>query len=227
MALPWLLPSVVLSRVSKTHSIQTVMLAWGISAFMGVVLLIAPFVHAMRVEGRAHFPGRPGRGLAGKPWGPLAPSITARIGLLVTPVAIFIGYRAGLHPIGLAFVAALGASILVAYVRSMHGLRMQRERLIARPDAEGDRAVPRGQALSMVSRVMRVPPEKLYATDRFGQEVGTLHPFDETLDRLGGRLVLLKKECGRDLSIERLQTVGEFIEEWNSCSTRSKASKAI
>jgi hypothetical protein len=103
---------------------------------------------------------------------------------------------------------------------------MQRMRLSARVDAAGNQIVTSGEALTLVSTVMRVPQQKIYASDRFGEDVGSLHLFDDILDRLGGRLVLLKKKSGCDLSIEHIRTVGGFAEAWEDCLTRSKADGA-
>jgi hypothetical protein len=221
MVAPLLFGESLLASVARSYSTQFIMMAWGVSVFAGIALLFLPFYFALQAQGRVRFKGRPPLGLAGKEWGPMAPDVVFPIAFLVSPFAIFLGLRAGLRPAGLAVIVAFGAITLIAYLRKERIRRRQRRELTSRPDATGTLILPQGDGASAVAKVLRIPPEKLYATDQFGREVGSLHLLDETLDRLGGMLLMRQKNAGRRLAVEGIQTLRDYIDEWERCDTDS------
>jgi hypothetical protein len=214
---PWLLPHEVTSRVAKSYAIETVMLMWGASMLIGVGLVYFPLHFALKREGRSHFKGRPKIGLAGKPWGPMAPSILVPVLLFSMPVAIVVGYRAGLGLYAMGTLAVLLAVLLVAQSRKQADIKKQRQEISQRTAMRSDRLMPESPGLLAVAHVLRVSPDKLRASDILGEHVGTFHTFDETLDRLGGILLMRQKKAGRSLDIEHIKTVGAFVQEWDHC----------
>jgi hypothetical protein len=73
-------------------------------------------------------------------------------------------------------------------------------------------------AIGLVASVVRVPRQKLRWSDRFGSDIGTFSALDETLDRLGGRLLLEQSKAGRPLELENIKTLGDYVSEWICCN---------
>ena len=72
--------------------------------------------------------------------------------------------------------------------------------------------------MELIASVALVPQQKLRWTDRFGSEIGTFSSLDETLDRLGGRLLMEQSKADRPLELENIKTIGDYVTEWMCCN---------
>ncbi len=190
-----------------------------------LVTLNAVLSH-LRGSGRAAIAGQPSLGLAGKPWGALVPGAWMPPVLLLLIVAFAIGWRAGIG--GPLVVPALPICLILFgyYVRILWSIerarRVLRRRGVGSPFQEiqmkNFEKTEFQSAVAVIASAARISPEKLRWTDRFGFEIGTFSSFDETLDRLGGRLLIEQNRARRPLVLENIRTIGDYVCEWVACT---------
>lgn len=91
-----------------------------------------------------------------------------------------------------------------AVLRTQHSVSAKRQALLAREELQSSVAVSGDEPLSILARQLRVPKEKLRGADRFGLEIGTFSVLDETLDRLGEKLLSQQRKALRPLELENI-----------------------
>ena len=199
---------------------------WGASALSGALLLFNAALVLLRRQGRAAIAGRPEHGLAGKAWGVLAPGIWVPPVLVSAVIALSIGWETGIGGVlvlpALVICLAFGA----VYFRTVWLVWRRRRALHQRNDTNleaatgttGLQSEPEFQtAVQLIASLIGVPPMKLRGSDRFGSEIGTFASLDETLDRLGGLLLLEQRKSHRQLSLEHIETINDYAAEWVRC----------
>jgi hypothetical protein len=209
-----------------------------IASVLAGVLMFGVAAHLrLKSKGLGWIEDRPKFAIAGAPWALLFPNVTIHIALLgaagVTASA-FIVYGAGdAKHVALFAVLLCGTSaISFVYFRALLSRRAQRNQILRRSDsttyaellrdaARDPRSRDALESIDAIARVLRVPASKVKMGDRFGIELGTMSPYDETLDLLSGILLARRRRYQRSLELEHIRTVGDFVRDWSTCSVRS------
>lgn len=214
VAMPWL----------DALSAEMILVLWGVTWFGGVVLLMTVARNLVVAKGYLWSRDRPAAGIAGRAWGILLPSVFVPLTSIFLLVFSIVFLWTGRY-LSAAFFLVFGSILLGSYLKMTSLRSSRRAALQARADdadysrlarsAEGSaEAAQVTEALQVIARVIRVAPEKLRRTDRFGHEVGTFAAFDETLDELGGRLLKRKRQLRTSLALDGVRTVGDFLDQW-------------
>lgn len=215
----------ILLRELKTFGPAIAMGVWSACTILSLFALAFAMSVRMREQGWEWRRDRPEVGLAGREWGVFAPQ------LVLPPVAVFaLGWSAfaivsGRYVIEGLFIALMTGSLVFATISAAKDRKRKLAELLLRPDnpefaalidmgdgtPDGARKV---DALHAIEAVTGIPARKLRASDRFGHEIGSLSIFDDTLDLLGGKLLLQKRRDGRSLLLVHVKTVDDFVWDW-------------
>ena len=216
-------------QLLRTMPIGLALSIWGLSFFGGVVLLAASLTRHLRAQGRAWTTDRPAIGIAGKAWGVLVLGIILPPALVFAFVFLFYALFHSDHVIMISIALLICAQLAYVYISSVRKTSLQKNTLLKRDDY-GEYSILTGrvnddaaarcslEALNSIADVLCVPIVKLRPSDRFGYDVGTFSTFDETIDRIGGQLLMRKKTFQKPLFIDHVKTVGDYVREWNKCS---------
>jgi hypothetical protein len=200
---------------------------WGLSFFGGVVLLATTLTRLLRAQGRAWSPDRPASGIAGKVWGVLVPGIVLPPALVFALVFLSLALFHGGHVFMVSIALLICALLAHAYLRSVRKRSLQRRRVLQRDDNDeylvltnkvnDDAAAVSGslEALESIAAVLHVPAVKLRPSDRFGYDIGTFSLLDDSIDRIGGQLLMRKRAFQQPLFLDHITTVGDYVREWN------------
>jgi hypothetical protein len=215
------------AAVSILRNIPTnVAMGLAILSYISAMLLL---MHLVMKRRRAKGLGRgdvQAGGLAGKDPGMMAPRVVIPfVFLFVSGICARNVLRSEyLLESAISFAASL--LILSLLLSAIWKSKNQRQRLLLRIGSDIERAPSNhgsaekhssSEAIEFIGSVLDVPPHAILKPDRFGYQIGQWSAFDQTLDVIGGRLILLQRQSGRALELSKIKTVGEFSAEWSNC----------
>jgi hypothetical protein len=198
---------------------------WGLSYISAMLLLMHLVMKRRRAKGLGRGDVQAG-GLAGKNPGMMAPRVVIPLVFLFVSGVCARNVLRSEYLLESAISFAANLFLLSLLLSAMWKSKSQRQQILLRIGSDTER-VPgnhgsaeehsSSEAIEFIGRVLDVPPHAILKSDRFGYEIGQWSHFDQTLDVIGGRLILLQRQSGRALELSKIKTVGEFSAEWSNC----------